>query len=101
MRKRIAPSQVVSLILLAACHALCQKSPSADLLQGLHFDGSDSVQMQRQEMRTWSSLPDAPSAIQPPRRAERFPAFVNEAVYPFSLNAAGASAGTSRETKLG
>lgn len=101
MLKRIPLIQVVSLILLAACEALCQKSPSADLLRGLHFDGSDSAQVQRQEMRTWSSLPDAPSSIQPPRRAERLPTFVIETGSPFSMDAAGVSAGAIREAELG
>jgi len=101
MLKRIAPIRVVSLILLAACEALCQESPSTDLLQGLHFDGSASAQVQHQEARPWSSLPDAPSSIQPPRRAERLPTFVNETGSPFSLDAAGVSAHAIREAELG
>ncbi len=47
--KRTAPIRVISLILLTACGALCQ-----------------------------NSLPDAPSAVQPPTQAE-FRTFVNEA----------------------
>ena len=101
MVRRTAPIRVVSLILLAACGALCQKRPSADLLQGLQFDGSNSPEMQRQEMRTWSSLPDAPSSVQPPTRAERFHTFVNEAGSPLTLGAVGVSAGAMRETELG
>lgn len=100
MLKRIAPIHVVSLVLLAAGEALCQKSPSADLLQGLHLDGLGSVQVQSQEMLTWSSLPDAPSSIQPPRRAERFPTFVNKTDFPFSLYAADVSAAAMRGTEL-
>ncbi len=96
--KRTAPIRVVSLILLASCGALCQKRPSADLLQGLQFDGSDSPQVQCQEMRTWSPLPDPPSSVQPPRRAERFPTFVNEKG-PLTLSAVGVSAGTTRGTE--
>ncbi len=100
MVKRIAPIRVVSLILLAACGALCQKPPPADLLQGLQFDGSDSPQVQRQEMRRWSSLPDAPSSVQPPR-AERFLTFVDETGSPVTLGAVGISAGAMRGTELG
>ncbi len=40
---RIAPIRVISFLLLAPCEALCQsKRPSADLLQGLQFDGPNS-----------------------------------------------------------
>jgi hypothetical protein len=108
MVKRTAPIRVVSLILLAACGALGQKSPAADLLQGLQFEGSNSLGVQRPEMGTWRSLPDAPSLIQPPRQAERFPTFVfptfakeNETGSPLTLGAVGVSAGVIRETKLG
>ena len=101
MVKRTAPIRVVSLILLAACGALCQKRPSDDLLHGLQFDGSDLLQVQRQETRTWSSLPDAPSSVQPPRRAERFRTFVNETGSPLTLGAVGVSAGAMRGTELG
>ena len=103
MVKRTAPIRVVSLILLAACGALGQKRPSTDLLQGLQFEGSNSPEVQRPEMGKWRSLPDAPSLIQPPRRAERFPTFVkeNETGSPLTLGAVGVSAGVIRETKLG
>jgi len=96
--KRTAPIRVISFLLLAACGALCQKRPSADLLQGLQFDGSNSPEMQRQEMHT---LPDAPSSVQPPIQAERFHTFVNEASSPLTLGAVGVSAGVMRETELG
>ena len=99
---RIAPIRVISFLLLAACGALCQSErPSADLLQGLQFDGSNSPEVQRQEMRTWRSLPDAPSSIQPPTQAERFHTFVNEASSPLTLGAVGINAGVMRETGLG
>ena len=108
MVKRTAPIRVVSLILLAACGALGQKRPSADLLQGLQFEGSNSPEVQRPEMGTWRSLPDAPSLIQPPRRTERFPTFVfptfvkeNETGSPLTLGAVGVSAGVIPGTKLG
>jgi len=99
--KRIAPIRVISFILLATCGALCQsKRSSADLLQGLQFDGSDSPERQRQEMRTWGSLPDAPSA-QPPTQAEKFRTFIDEARSPLTFGAAGVNAGIMRETELG
>ncbi len=101
MVKRTAPVTVVSLILLAACAALGQKRPLGDLVEESQFGGSDSPQVQRQEMRTWSSLPDAPSSVQPPGRAERFHTFVDEAGSPFTLDAVGVSAGAMRGTELG
>jgi len=100
MVKRTAPIRVLSFLLLAACGALCQSEPpSVDLLQGLHFDGSNLSEAQRQEVRTWRSLPDAPS-FQPPTQAEKFQAFVNEARSPLILGAAGVNAGVMRETEL-
>jgi hypothetical protein len=57
--------------------------------------------MQRQEMRSWNSLPDAPSSVQPPTQAERFRTFVTEASSPLRLGAVSASAGVMRETELG
>jgi hypothetical protein len=86
---------------VAACGALCQNEPpSADLLQELHFDGSRSSDTQHQEMRTWKSLPDAPS-FQPPTQAEKFQAFVDEARSPLILGAVGVNARMMRETALG
>jgi hypothetical protein len=102
MVKRTAPIRVLSFLLLVACGALCQSEPaSADLLQGLHFEGSTSLSLeaQRQEMRTWRSLPDAPS-FQPPTQAEKFQAFVDEARSPLILGAVGVNAGVMRETEL-
>ena len=97
MVKRIAPIRVLSFFVLAACGALCQSErPSADLLQG---DGSNSPEVQRQEMRTWRSLPDAPS-VQPPTQAEKFQTFVDEARSPLTLGTVG-NAGVMRETELG
>ena len=99
MVKRIAPIGVISFSLLAACGALCQSErPGADLLQG---DGSHSSEMQRQEIRTWKSLPDAPSSVQPPTQAEKFHAFADEARSPLTPGAVGINAGVIRETKLG
>jgi len=96
--KRIAQIRVISFLLLAACGALCQKRPSADLLQGLQFDGSNSPEMQRQEMH---KFPDAPSSVQPPAQAERFHKFFNEASSPLTLSAVSFRAGVMRETELG
>jgi hypothetical protein len=99
--KRITPIRVMSSLLLATCGALCQSErPSADLLQGLEYDGPDSNEVQRQELRTWKSLPDAPSA-QPPTQAEKFRTFVDEARSPLTFGAAGVNAGIMRETELG
>jgi hypothetical protein len=101
MLKRIALIRVVSLILLAVGEALCQKSASDDLLPGLPFDGSGFLQVQRPEMRAWSSLPDAPSLMQRRRQAEKFPAFVNETRPPLTFGAVGVSAGAMPGTELG
>jgi len=66
MAKRIAPIRVILVVLWAACGALSQSERlSADLLQR---NGSTSPEVQRQEMRAWRSLPDAPSTVQPSRR---------------------------------
>jgi hypothetical protein len=102
MVKQTAPIRIISFLLVAACGALCQNGPaSADVLQGFHFDGSNSlsVEAQRREMRTWKSLPDAPS-FQPPTQAEKFQAFVDEARSPLILGAVGVNAGIMRETEL-
>src|ERR1700686_1637050 len=98
MVKRIAPIRVVSFFLLAACGALCQ-SPSADLPQVLRFDASNPSQVQRQRMRPWRSLPDAPS-VQPPTQAEKFHTFIQEASSPLTLGAVGINASLMRDTEL-
>jgi hypothetical protein len=98
MGKRSAPIWVMCFCLLAACEALCQSErPSPDLLQG---DGSNSTEAQRPEMRTWKSLPDAPSA-QPPTHGEQFQTFVNEARSPLTVGSVVVNAGLMREKKLG
>ena len=99
MVKRTAPIRASSFLLLAACGALCQTPPAIDLLQGFQF-GSNSPEAQRLEIRAWSSLPDAPSPVQPPTHAERFHAFVDEARSPLTLGAAGADTGVMRKTEL-
>jgi hypothetical protein len=91
----------MSFLLLAICGAFCQSDrPSADLLQALQSDGQDSHKVQRQELRTWRSLPDAPSA-QAATQAEKFRTFVDEARSPLTFGAAGLDAGILRETDLG
>jgi len=85
--KRIVPIRVISFFLLVACAALCQSErPLADLPQR---DGSKLPEAPRQEMRTWGSLPDTPSAVQPPKQAEKFQSLVDEARTPLALGAAG------------
>jgi hypothetical protein len=96
--KRIAPIWVISAVLLVACGALCQSErPSEGLLQG---DGSTSPELQLQERRTWRSLPDAPSTVQPPRQAERFQVFTYEARPPLAMRAAGITSDVRRGTEL-
>jgi hypothetical protein len=98
---RIAPIRVMSFLLLAACGALCQtERPSVDLLQGAQFGGLNSTEVQRQEMSTWRSLPDAPS-VQLPTEAEKFQTFVKESRSPLTLGAVGVNSGVVRETELG
>lgn len=66
----------VFFFLLVACEALCQSEhPSTDLLPS---DASQLPEAQSQEMRTWRSLPDTPSAVQPPQQAEKSQRFVGE-----------------------
>jgi len=96
---QIAPIRVISFLLLAASGALCQSQlPSPDLLQGLEFGGSNSSEVQRQEMLTWRSLPDAPS-VQGPTRAEKFHAFVEDARSPLTLGAVAINVRIMREVE--
>lgn len=101
MVKRIAPTRIVSFFLLATCGALCQSDrPSADLLPELQSDSSNSTELQRQEMRTWSSLPDAPSVLLP-AQAEKSHTFVDEAHWPLRLGAVDINAPVIHEKELG
>ena len=99
MAKRIAPTRVISFFLLAACGAWCQ-SERADLLPGLQFDGSNSPEVQRPETRTWRPLPDAPSAVQPPKQAQKFQTWVDEVRSPLALDAVGINTGVMRGIEL-
>ena len=95
---RIAPIRVISFLLLAACGGLCQSErPSADLLQ---WDGSNSLEVQRQEMQAWRALPDAPS-LQPSIQEEKFLTFFEEAHSPVTPGTAGINAGAMGGTELG
>lgn len=97
--KRSAVIQIISFVLLAACGALCQQRPSADLLPRAQFDVSNSPEVQRQETRTWNSLPDAPSPVQPSPQADTFHYFVKETSQtsrPLTLGAVGTSTGVMR-----
>jgi len=99
MAKRIAPIRVISFFLLAACGAWCQ-SERADLVQGLQFDGSNSPEVQRPETRTWRSLPDAPSTVQPPKQVQTFLTCADEVRSPLALDAVGINTGVMRGTEL-
>ena len=101
MVKRIAPIRVVIFFLLAACGALGQSDRSSvHLLPGLQLDGSNSPELQREKMRTWSSLPDAPSVLLP-TQAERVHTFVDEAPSPLRVDAVDINAGVMREKEPG
>jgi len=101
MVKRIAPIRVVSFFLLAACGALGQSDrSSADLLPGLQCSGPNSPELQHEEMRTWSTLPDAPSVLLP-TQAEKFHAFVDAAPSPLRVGAVDINAGVVREKESG
>jgi hypothetical protein len=94
---RTALTRVISFLLLAAGGAWCQsESPSVELTQRLHFDGSNLPEAQRPELRTQTSLPDAPS-VQPPTQAEKFRAFVEEARSPLVFGAVAINVGIMRE----
>ena len=96
--KRIAPIWVISSVLFVACRALCQtESASEDLLRG---DGSNSPEAQRQEKRLWRSLPDAPSTVQPPMRAEKSQTFTYEASLPLPMGATAITSNVKRRTEL-
>lgn len=96
--KQIAPIWVISSVLLVACGALCQSGRASEgLLSG---DSPNSPEVQRQEMRTWRSLPDAPSTVQPPTRAEKFQTFAYEARLPLAMRAAAITSNVGRRTEL-
>jgi hypothetical protein len=55
--KGTTPIGVISFLLLAACGAFCQNTPSADK--------ASQPEVQSPETRSWQSLPDAPMPVQP------------------------------------
>jgi hypothetical protein len=94
MVKRIVPIRFISFCLLVACEALCQSElPSADLRQR---DRSNSPEAPRQEMRTWRSLPDAPSTVQPPKQADEFPTFAADVRTPLTPGVADINSAAGR-----
>jgi len=96
--KRIAPIWVIFSVLLVACGALCQSERASE---GVHQgDGSNSLEAQRQEMRTWRSLPDAPSTVQPPTQREKFQTFAYEAGLPLAMRAAAITSNVRRRIEL-
>ena len=64
------------------------------------MDGTNSPVVQSQEMRTWRSLPDAPSTVQPPRQAEKFQTFAYEARSRLTIRTAGISSGVNFGTEF-
>src|SRR6185369_14097752 len=102
MAKQLAPIRLVCLCLLAGCEALCQSErPTIDSLQRLQFDSPNSPEVQRQETPTWSSLPDAPSSVQCPTKAEKSHTFVHGASSHSRLAVGGVTASVLPETGLG
>jgi hypothetical protein len=101
MVKRIARIRVISFILLTPCVSFGQSEHlPADLVQELQPDGLNSPAVRGQEMRTWRSLPDAPS-VHRTTRAEKFQTFIEEARSPLTFGTVGINAGLMRETDLG
>jgi hypothetical protein len=67
--------QIATIRLISFSSLLAGRCARANVLQltcfgGVQFDGSNSLEVQRQEMRTWRSLPDAPT-VQPPTQVFR------------------------------
>jgi|SRR5579863_3559328 len=86
-------SRIISFLLLTVCGALCQSpGPSADVPQGLRFDGSNVPRDRRQALTTQKSFPDAPSA-HPPSPDEKFHAFIEEAGSPLTFGAVAIDVG--------
>jgi len=93
---RTALTGVISFLLLAAGGAWCQsESSSVELAHRLHFDSSNVPEVQRRELGTQTSLPDAPS-VQPPTQAEKSHAFFEEARSPLTFGAAAINVGVMR-----
>ena len=93
------PISVMSFLLLAACGAWCQ-CDGPDLLPAAPNNALNSHDVQRLEIRTWKSLPDAPSAL-PPTQGDKFRVFVEEAGSPLTFGAAGVNTGIMHLTDVG
>jgi hypothetical protein len=101
MVERIAPIWVISFLVLVACPALSQSEPpSVDSFQGSHIEGSNSPEAQRQAMRTWESLPDAPS-MQLQIQAEKVRTFTGQMRSPLPRRAKSIDAGVLRTARQG
>src|SRR6267143_3103176 len=101
MVERIAPIWVISLVVLVACPALSQSErPSVDSFQALRVEGSHSSEAQRQAMRTWESLPDAPS-MELQIHAEKVRTFIDQMRSPLALRATSIGAGVLRTARQG
>lgn len=98
--KRTVVLRVICFFLLAACEALCQKGPSADLFPAPQI-GSNSAEVQRREPRRVNSLPDAPLPVQSSRETHTFETFIDTASSPLTFGVVGVSAGQGRETESG
>ncbi len=92
---------VLSFFLLAACGAFCQKGPSSDLLPGSQPGSSNSAEAQSHEIRTWNSLPDAPTPVQPLPETQRFDVLIKEASSPLTRGTPEVSAGGKHQTETG
>jgi hypothetical protein len=93
MVKLTASIRVITLLLLAACGAWCQKR-TADGFQGVQSESPNAPEARRQ-MSTWKSLPDAPSSVQPAIQPKRFQTLVNDASPPIT----GAASVATRVTQ--
>lgn len=100
MANRIVGLRVIPFLLLAAGGALCQSEEhSVDLFHRLQSERSNSSEVLRQKTRTWTSLPDAPSTVQPPQRQVQ--TFGDEAGFPLTVGTVGMNALVMRETRAG
>ncbi len=100
---RTAPTRAVFFILLATSAAFCQKTPSAESLLELRFDGLNSrdaqatvAPAQDTVAGAQESLPEAPSSVQPPAQTARTGIFVNGRTSP--LMDGSLPAGWARDT---
>ncbi len=97
--KRTVVIRIISFFLLAACGALCQIRPSADLLAGSLFDGPNSPGTNSTEAQ--HQFPDAPSPVQPPSEPTGFQTFIEPVSSPSVFRPAALGAGLSHQTTSG